>query len=302
MNTRFFLILTLAFLAYGATSETAIETFVTRYRRSIDSIAISSTNLVITLKASWFHVEYNENDKNLVLTPDEETRFSDRHGAIVFTPVVLKNELKGFRILGISDNYSVGEALYTNYVTYVALGDASMEVNEDDVETIRTDGEWVTLAEHEVIRRRETEAYEKLVREQAEAARAAMTEEDWAVERLHQKYVEALKTAETDQDRSRLAREYGEAYDTANAARYGWGKKDEELRTVDESKLYKPMVDRGSIAPSPSVRESPPDTPEKPSAIVSPEEAKPPRFWLYAIAALALCLCGGVYLFRKKWR
>jgi len=35
---------------------------------------------------------------------------------------------------------------------------------------------------------------------------------------------------------------------------------------------------------------------------VAPPEVKPPRFWLYALVALALCLCGGVHLFRKKRR
>ena len=111
-------------------------------------VSVTSTNLTITFKSAGFVVsgkpirgmarrsaEYAENNEDLVLTPDEETRLVQRDASIVFEPVAYKNQKKGFRIRDIVYPHFHGQEGVTN-VAYIALSDTPIEVNEDDVEMI----------------------------------------------------------------------------------------------------------------------------------------------------------------------
>ena len=121
--------------------------------RWIGSATVSSTNLVVKLQVGSFFVsqgdtrvgrhasEYIENDEMLILTPDKETRFSGRHGRALWTPISLKNNLKGFRI--ITTFHWWPNPTTTNAIAYLALSDTPVEVGEEDVEMIMEAGEWV---------------------------------------------------------------------------------------------------------------------------------------------------------------
>ena len=121
----------------------------------IDSVAVTPTNVAISVNstAPYFFVAtgntwrdslaYARKYKTLLLTPDEETTFSDGYrGFIIFTPVAFANDLKGFKIFTEYDVRTFGDGVVTNYVAYVAFSDTPVKVGEEDVVRMLIDGEW----------------------------------------------------------------------------------------------------------------------------------------------------------------
>jgi len=106
-------------------------------------------------------VRLQRDDREFTVPIDQEIKFSDGYHCQSFhTPVMFKNQDKGFRILSLVDNLH-GEYT-TNPITYVAISDnAPIEMDEDDMEMIMADGEWVTPDELPAILRRK-EAQQEL--------------------------------------------------------------------------------------------------------------------------------------------
>jgi len=122
------------------------------YLESLDFVAgftISSTSLDLTfnlqknfllnMKGRWL-----EHDEKLSLTPDYQVQFGDgRHLEWRFKPVIFKSQHKGFRIV-----YWVTGAFvhrHTPVITYIALSDTPIKVDEEDVEMVMDDGKWVKI-------------------------------------------------------------------------------------------------------------------------------------------------------------
>jgi len=87
--------------------------------------------------------EFVENDKALLLTPDQETHFMGHGGTLFLSPVSYKNKQQGFRVLEKFYNHR-GKDWVTFNTAYLALSDTPMEVGEDDVEMVMDKGKWVT--------------------------------------------------------------------------------------------------------------------------------------------------------------
>jgi len=113
------------------------------------SVRVTSTNLalkcrsIVRLNILHDRDYYNAHstseyvDKELLLTPDRSTLISDlRHGSLIFTPVVFKNRLRGFRMIEGWNGISFGHGVTTNAIAYVALSDKPVKVSKDDVEMI----------------------------------------------------------------------------------------------------------------------------------------------------------------------
>jgi len=117
------------------------------------SVSVTTTNLILQFslpggglwiwsgddseKGSW-----TEEDDEFFLTPDQETKLSTlRHTKVIFTPTSFENQMKGFRILHLTDDRLGG--YITTCLGYVALSDPPIEVHEDDVEMILENGEWI---------------------------------------------------------------------------------------------------------------------------------------------------------------
>jgi len=82
------------------------------------------------------------NGEELVLTPNQMTRFGARGGkhTVFFTPVSFKNNQNGFRITELS--FLPHSWLTTNNLGYVALSDTPMLMGEEDVEMIMEKEKW----------------------------------------------------------------------------------------------------------------------------------------------------------------
>jgi len=77
-----------------------------------------------------------EHGEDLVLTPDKKTILIEgRHGVIIFTPVLFKNQQKGFRIFGVLDGAGFGTG-ETNDIAYVTLNDTLVRVGKEDVQEL----------------------------------------------------------------------------------------------------------------------------------------------------------------------
>ena len=77
-----------------------------------------------------------ESGEVLILTPDKKTIFIDgRHGVVIFTPVLFKNQQKGFRIFSVLDGAGFGTG-ETNDIAYVTLSDTLIQVGKEDVQEI----------------------------------------------------------------------------------------------------------------------------------------------------------------------
>jgi len=95
-----------------------------------------------------------EYDEEFAIPLDQEVTFYDgRHAEIIYTPILLANQQKGFRITYVSMIFGDVET----FVRHVALSDTPVEVGEDDVEMIWKDGELRTLEEYQAIVQREKE-------------------------------------------------------------------------------------------------------------------------------------------------
>ena len=88
--------------------------------------------------------DYIANDEALILTPDQETRFSLEMCAVTLSPASFKNKQKGFRVKKRIYGHSDGKSIHT---AYIALSDTPVEMGEDDVEMVMDDGKWVTAEE-----------------------------------------------------------------------------------------------------------------------------------------------------------
>ena len=77
-----------------------------------------------------------ESGEDLVLTPDKKTILIEgRHGVIIFTPVLFKNQQKGFRIFGVLAGAGFGTG-DTNDIAYVTLSDTFVQVGKEDVQEL----------------------------------------------------------------------------------------------------------------------------------------------------------------------
>ena len=124
----------------------------------IDSVSVTSTNLIITLR------DFSGNNEALILTPDNEARISDGHHAgVSLVPVSFKNKKKGFKVTHFFNARSFGGGERSN-TGYVALSDMPTEVNEEDVEMIMKDREWKTAEEYHAIVEREDRLHELRVK------------------------------------------------------------------------------------------------------------------------------------------
>jgi len=120
--------------------------------RWIRSATASPTNLAVKLQLGAFDIgqgnlwrsasEFMANDEELILTPDQETRFSTRHSDVRWTPVSFKSQQKGFRIIATSHWWP--NPPVTDAIVYLALSDTLVEMGEDDVEMVMENGEWIT--------------------------------------------------------------------------------------------------------------------------------------------------------------
>ncbi|MCL1921357.1 MAG: hypothetical protein FWG50_09835, partial [Kiritimatiellaeota bacterium] len=77
--------------------------------------------------------DYIENDEPLLLTPDARLKVAEFHASYSFTPVIFKNQQKGFQIANVSNGISFGRGITTNSIAYIALGDVPAEMGEGDV-------------------------------------------------------------------------------------------------------------------------------------------------------------------------
>ncbi len=113
-------------------------------RRSghFDSVSITPTNVIAKFKRQGLLVEQEDNrrgaadylqeNENLIISPDKETKLVQQHFETVFTPVTLKNQQKGFKLTLTSGlRHPVDRA--TTHVSYIALSDAPAYVDETDV-------------------------------------------------------------------------------------------------------------------------------------------------------------------------
>ncbi|MCL2104556.1 MAG: hypothetical protein FWH21_05835 [Kiritimatiellaeota bacterium] len=127
----------------------------------VEAAFATPTNLVIKLNslASGFYLETLETDtplsvdgreilpapsdvkrsrrlsgnETLVLTPDRKTILSERHSSWFFTPVLLKNKHKGFRVFVVNSDFG---GWRTNDITYVALRETPVQVGAGDVKKL----------------------------------------------------------------------------------------------------------------------------------------------------------------------
>jgi hypothetical protein len=143
-----------ALLAGGAHGMDAIERL--RAESPIDTLTATPTNLAVTIKGQGgYYASYCPEIEGrkmphglaagmvLTLTPDQEARLGEWHGLMIFSPVSFKDQRKGFRISILFDATSFGDGMLTCNVTYVALGDTLVPMDEGDVEMILTgDGKW----------------------------------------------------------------------------------------------------------------------------------------------------------------
>ena len=97
---------------------------------------------VITPKEKPYRstAEYAEKGEDLILDPVYQTYLSDMyHASISFTPVLFKNQMKGFRIVDEFEGRAFGMGVKTNHLVHIALGKKKVKVGEEDVqEEIKT--------------------------------------------------------------------------------------------------------------------------------------------------------------------
>ena len=84
--------------------------------------------------------------EEIVLVPDQAVRFRVRRDfRIAFTPVVYKDQHKGFRITRMGT--SIHARSFPHTITYLALSDTPMEVGEEDMKLTWEDEKWVMAEE-----------------------------------------------------------------------------------------------------------------------------------------------------------
>jgi len=108
---------------------------------SIDSFTVTSTNLIIRAGAGGIFASNAGPHVEIILTPDKETVFVIDHGRMVFKPISLKGQQKGFRVSEMA--IGAGAHKHIPVVVYVALSDTPMIIGENDVKMIMDNGKWV---------------------------------------------------------------------------------------------------------------------------------------------------------------
>jgi len=149
-NSFFFFILALlVYHAHGANEPTVMDdTWFT-------FVSVTPTNVILksTPRGVEAFVIGPDIDKTLkaniefTIPLDKEVTFSEgRHIRIIYTPVHLTNQQKGFRRSYLVDNRRGG---YNAIVTYVALSDVPEQVDESEVVMILEKGEWLKFEDAE---------------------------------------------------------------------------------------------------------------------------------------------------------
>jgi len=243
---------------------------------------VTSTNLTITpveLQNSSLGIV---SGKAAVLTPDRVVRLSMQHIRVTFTPVVYKNQHKGFRITRWGTGAPASRVLQPE-ISYLALSDTPMEVGEEDMALTLEKGEWVKPEESKqlVVDKLGWDA-EDLIR----SAKYIMSQPGWKeqiasgpewAKKLWDTLVEHGLITEVDVETPIV-----EVQDTETEA------PSEELPSAT------------NIEPTPSV--TPPPTPshdELPPVTVT--ESKPSATLLFLLCGLAtLGLCAVVYVVLKR--
>jgi len=100
----------------------------------------------------------SEYQEEFTLTHDQETMFTDgRHIEIYFTPIIFKTKQNGFKVTVINNLGAYEYKGITTNFMYVALGNAPIEMREEDVATILENEKWTKYAKvHSIIRRVQT--------------------------------------------------------------------------------------------------------------------------------------------------
>jgi len=137
-------------------------TFESDIFQQFESITVTPTNLMMKFRAGHMGVgdpdvknrdfsirfsrSYIENDETLVVPPDRRMDVWDKHVGYLFTPVIFKDKSKGFEITKRYGPPIVSKSTPVKINTFhVVLGDAPMDVGEDDVEMVMEAGrEWVS--------------------------------------------------------------------------------------------------------------------------------------------------------------
>ena len=87
-----------------------------------------------------------QDDMEFTIPLDKEISFVDRHVEMIYTPILLANQQKGYRITECW--YDLREGFVsTNW--HVALRDPPVWVDEEDVEMILKNGEWIPYVKPE---------------------------------------------------------------------------------------------------------------------------------------------------------
>ncbi len=88
-----------------------------------------------------------EYDEEFAIPLDQEISFSDGwHVEMIYTPILLANQQKGFRVAFLGDNMSGG---YNANVWHAALSDPPMQVDESEVLMILENGKWMNIEDVE---------------------------------------------------------------------------------------------------------------------------------------------------------
>lgn len=77
---------------------------------------------------------------------DKEVKFGGRHTRRIYTPVLLANQQKGFRVVDLVDNLCGG---HNSTISHIALSDTPEEVDESKVVMILENGEWMNIGDAE---------------------------------------------------------------------------------------------------------------------------------------------------------
>ena len=154
MRIKYYIVLVVALLADSVVGMDGIEYL--KNNRNFDSVIATSTNLSLTFRsfgAGFYIVQGGDYEKSrwlelgeeFALIPNQETLLTEgRHFKLIFTPVLYKNQLRGFRIADITFGAVARNesGFRVNSLAYLALSDTPVDVGEEDVWIIMEDGEW----------------------------------------------------------------------------------------------------------------------------------------------------------------
>ena len=236
-----------------------VEFFKTKYGHTI---SVTSTNLVST----------SQGGREIIVTLDNETKFEATHLLLIYTPVVFRDQRKGFKVA----DYNLENSL-TN-IWYVGLGDTLSEMEEGDVVMFMVDGEWKTPKEYDIIQRQNA-LRKKVLYEFAEA----MAEKNW----------------ETSEEKNAIERRVLQTLIRAHRAEIeALGMWEQAKRTLDDDPTPPATPPEAEPEPPPVITSETKQSSAEEGRAVSPQP--PSRLWLYVVVGVLLCAVLGLSI--KKTR